>query len=97
MPIRVVATIEIDPSEGDATDKYFNTTLPLLERVGARILEQFKVGDAVVGERLGETLMIVEYPNLEAVDAVFGSQEYRAIIPYRDKAFRKYNICIIGN
>ncbi len=97
MAVKVMATIQINPDAPDALQTYFETTSPLLENVGARVVERFALGEPIVGESLGESLMIVEYPDLLAVDGVFGSEAYKAIIPVRDKAFLKYNICVLGD
>jgi uncharacterized protein (DUF1330 family) len=40
---------------------------------------------------------MVEYPSREAVDMVFGSAEYAAVIPHRDRAFLDYAITIIDD
>jgi len=41
-------------------------------------------------------VMLVEYPDYESVEKVFKSAEYQAIIPSREKAFLKYNVCIVS-
>lgn len=96
MPLQVVACVTPNPDEPEAQKEYFSVTMPLLEQVGARIIQKFDMGDAVVGERVAETLMVVEYPSLEALDQVFKSDAYKSIIPARDKAFKTYNVSIIG-
>ena len=96
MAIKVVATIALNQDAPDAIETYFQTAMPMLEKVGAKVLQQFTLGEAVVGEKVGETLMIVEYPDMQALDAVFGSAAYKAIIPARDKAFSTYNIRVIS-
>lgn len=95
MTVRVVATLEADPDQSAAAEIYFSTAFPLMEKAGGSVVEQFDVGDAVVGEKVGTSIMIIEYPDLAAVDAVFGSDIYASVIPQRDLAFKTYNINII--
>ena len=95
MTIRVVATLEPHPDEVAAMETYFGTAMPLLEDAGGKVIEQFDVSHAVVGQKVGTMIMIIEYPNLEAIDAVFDSEAYKAVIPTRDRAFKTYNINII--
>ncbi len=72
-----------------------SVTRPLLDEVGAQIKTSFGIGDAVVGEPVGERLMIVEYPSLEALNKIFESDAYKSIVPARDRAFSKYSVSII--
>jgi len=95
MPVQVVACISINPDEPDALKTYFDTTTSLLEEVGARVLQKMDTEAVVVGKPIAETLMVVEYPDLQALDRVFKSPEYKAIIPARDKAFLTYNVSIL--
>jgi uncharacterized protein (DUF1330 family) len=50
----------------------------------------------MVGDRPAQTMIIVEYPDRNAVDRVFNSAEYRAIIPLRDRAFSKYQVSVVA-
>lgn len=95
MPLQVVACVTINKDEPDALAEYFKVTLPLMESVGARIVEKREIGPAVVGDSIGETLMVVEYPDYDALDRVFKSAAYKAIIPARDKAFLSYNVSVL--
>lgn len=95
MSIKVVATIETDPDQQDAVDKYFSTVLPMLDGVGAKIVDRMEIGEVVVGKSLGASILIVEYPNMEALEAVFGSSTYKKLMPTRDLAFRTYNINVL--
>ncbi len=96
MSVQVVACIAINPDEPEALQAYFDATLPLLEEVGARVLQRLDITDVVVGQKMGETLMVVEYPDLGALDRVFESDRYKAIIPMRDKAFSTYNVSVLN-
>ncbi|MEM7060319.1 MAG: DUF1330 domain-containing protein [Pseudomonadota bacterium] len=94
--VQVVASLSINPEEPEALETYFQVAMPLIERVGAKVVQKIEVGEAVVGEQPSEMVMLVEYPSYEAVQRVFNSAEYQAIIPAREKAFLKYNVCIVS-
>lgn len=96
MTIQVVATIAINPDEPKALEEYFKVTMPLLEEVGAKVIQRFDLGEVVVGQAVAETLMVVEYPSLDALDSVFKSDLYKSIIPFRDKAFKTYNVSVLS-
>jgi uncharacterized protein (DUF1330 family) len=92
MVIALVTVCDECPAELAA---YFKATTPLLERVGARIVQRFAINEVVVGRRPARSVVLVEYPDRAAVDAVFESPEYKAIIPIRDLAFLDYHVSIL--
>lgn len=97
MSITVVAMTSINEDEPMALAEYLSVTGPLLQRAGAKILKRFTVNEVVVGHRPAKTVFIVEYPNRDAVEAVFGSEEYKSIIPARDLAFTEYNVTVASD
>ena len=50
MTVQVVACVTINQDEPEALEEYLRVTTPLLEEVGARIMKQLEIGDAVIGE-----------------------------------------------
>lgn len=96
MSVYVIACITLNPDEPAAYKDYLGVTQPLIEEAGARITQSFPVGDVVVGDKPAESVMIVEYPDIEAVYGLFESDAYKSIIPIRDRAFKTYNVSIIS-
>lgn len=94
MTVTVVAMVSFAEGEGGALRQYLEATAPLLKRVNARVVKQFALNEVVVGHRPAKNILMVEYPNREAVDRVFQSKEYQDIIPARDRAFSTYEISI---
>lgn len=95
--VTVLAFVTIAEDAPDALAAYFRVTDPLLKKAGARIIKRFSIHDVVVGKKPAQTVVMVEYPSREAVDMVFGSEEYAAVIPHRDRAFLDYAITIIDD
>lgn len=91
-PVKVFALVTFDESQSQALAKYLEITEPLLARSGARIVERLNLEDEIVGDRPAKSVIIVEYPDREAVDQVFSSEEYAAAIPFRDAAFSTYSV-----
>lgn len=94
MSVKVIALVTINDDEPMALASYLAATGPLLEAVGAKMIQRFLVQEAVVGNKPAQSVMIVEYPNRQAVDAVFNSQVYKDIVPIRDRAFSTYNVSV---
>jgi uncharacterized protein (DUF1330 family) len=94
MTVTVIAMVTIAEGEMIALSRYLKVTAPLLERANAVVTQRFSVNEAVVGHRPAKTVIMVEYPSRAAVDLVFNSEEYKALIPTRDQAFSSYDISI---
>ena len=94
MTITVLATVTFADNQGDALAAYLEVTAPLLERAEAKVTRMFDLNEIIVGTRQAKRLIVVEYPSRAAVDLVFNSPEYKALIPVRDKAFTTYDIAI---
>ena len=97
MAVTVVALVTVNDNEPWALGEYFRVTGPLLERAGAEIVQRFAVTEVVVGHRPAKTVVIVKYPDRAAVESVFGSPEYEAIKPMRDRAFLDYHVSIASD
>ena len=96
MTVTVIALVTINDNAPEALAAYFRVTGPLLEKVGAKIVQRFKISETVIGLEPTQSVVIVEYPSRDAVDQVFGSDEYQTIKEIRDKAFSYYQISIVA-
>ncbi|MCT4611230.1 MAG: DUF1330 domain-containing protein [Pelagimonas sp.] len=93
----IIGCVTVNPDAQDAVAEYMRITTPLLERVGAKVVQSFSLAQGIVGEKPAEQIMIVEYPDLNAVDGVFQSEEYKQLTPVRDRAFKTYNISLVSS
>ena len=94
MTITVVGLVSINDDQPYALAKYLEITEPLLECFGAKIVKRYALAADVVGESPVQTVIVVEYPDMETVEKVFSSTEYARAIPYRDLAFSRYSVHI---
>lgn len=97
MPVTIIALVTVNEDEPMALAKYFEVTNPLLEKAQAKIIQRFEVKTALAGSKPSKSVVIVEYPNHDAVSHVFDSEEYKNVIEYRDKAFSTYQVSIVSN
>ena len=95
MVVRVLAVVTINEDEPRALGKYLELTEPVLERAGARIVERYKI-EGIVDQEPARTVIIVEYPDKAAIDAVFQSPEYEEAKQYRDVAFLSYSVNLLS-
>jgi uncharacterized protein (DUF1330 family) len=94
MTVTVLALVTLAENQEAALAHYLDVTAPLLERANAIITKMFDLNETVVGPRTAKRMILVEYPSRAAVDLVFNSDEYQALIPTRDIAFTSYFISI---
>ena len=95
MMVLVLAFVTIVEDAPEALANYLKVTDPLLKRAGAKILQRFSINDVVIGRAPAKTVIIVEYPNRDAVASGFGSDEYASVRVFRDKAFSSYVITVV--
>jgi len=95
MPVTVLALTALKPAEPEALETYLSVTGPLLEKAGARVVSQKEVSETITGEQPPQYVTLVEYPDRDAVSEVFESESYRSLLPVRDKAFSRYDVCIL--
>jgi uncharacterized protein (DUF1330 family) len=94
MTVTVLAMVTFAENQEAALSRYLEVTAPLLEQAKATVISMFDLNEAVVGHRPAKRMIVVEYPSRAAVDLVFESPEYKALIPTRDRAFTSYDISI---
>ncbi len=95
MSVLVFALTTVNPKNIESLNIYIGTTTPLLEEVGAEIIQGYEIEKTIVGDALPERVTIVRYPSREAVDRVFESAEYHALRYTREQAFLSYQIGIV--
>lgn len=72
--------------EALALARYLDITEPLLDAVGASIIDRVRPE----GSGRDEAVLIWSFPHLDAIESVMESEEYRRAIPFRNRAFRRF-------
>ncbi len=84
---KVTATIIANAEE--ALSKYLKGVDKLYKKVKVEKIEIYKVSTTLLGDNTPNFSAVVTFPNMESVSKVFNSDEYKKLIPYREKAFSK--------
>ncbi|MCA8884553.1 MAG: DUF1330 domain-containing protein [Rhodobacteraceae bacterium] len=95
MSVLICTMTTVDPKAPEALATYLGMTGPLMDAVGARILESYEVTETLIGPEPPRQVTIVEYPDRASVDRVYNSAEYLWLSEMRKRAFRDYRISII--
>ena len=92
----VLAMTSLNSDGDEALETYLAVVGPLMESAGAKQISRYQVSENLSGTELPQFVSIIEYPDEGAVQSVFNSPEYIALKPIRDKAFDRYDLCVIS-
>lgn len=87
----LVVTATPNPHEMVAVKDYLQGVLPLLLGAGGKPVKRLKVEELIHGIRCGMVL-VMDFDSNEAINNLFESEEYAALIPLRDQGFLEINI-----
>ncbi|WP_298510289.1 DUF1330 domain-containing protein [uncultured Kordia sp.] len=85
--VTIVGTI--NPEGKEQLSHYIEKVGDLYKKVNAKPVNKFKVTKPLIGAYTPNIVSIMEFPDMDALNAVFESDAYQALIPYREKAFSK--------
>lgn len=90
----IVVTAVFNPEQMPAAQQYMQRAIPLLINGGGEVICRVKVDRAVVGDAKYNACLVMNFPSASAVEAVFNSDAYAAIIPLREAGFKSMDIVI---
>jgi len=89
----LVVTAVPKPNEMESVQEYLQGVLPLLTGAGGTVVRRLKTNKVVNGRPAGMVL-VMDFDSADAVETMFESDEYRALVPVRDQGFQEMNILI---
>ena len=90
----IVVTAVFNPEQMPAAQQYMQRAIPLLINGGGEVICRVKVEHAVVGDSKYNACLVMNFPSADAVEAVFKSDAYTAIVPLREAGFKSMDIVI---
>jgi uncharacterized protein (DUF1330 family) len=96
MPERTLMIVNavLDPNQKEAFAYYSKHSSPIFENVGAKPLGKYKIAKNIVGDKALHVVVIMEFPDSKAISDVFESEEYKKLLPVREKAFAELEVFI---
>ena len=85
--LTIVATI--NPNGKEELSHYLEKVGVLYKNADAKSINKFKITKPLIGDYTPSLVSIMEFPNMKSLNDVFESEEYKQLIPYRDKGFSK--------
>ena len=77
-------------------DEYLRQVIPMIERLGGRYLTRGGAHELLEGDWRPNRVVIVEFPHMAALEAWYGSPEYRPLIALRRRAATDLLIAVEG-
>ncbi len=94
MPAYMIAQVTV--TDPDQYKKYTAGTPALIERFGGRFLVRGGAVETLEGPSFDKRLVIVEWPDTQAAQAMFNSPEYQALIAIRQQGSEAQFILVDG-
>lgn len=85
--LTIVATL--NPNGKEELSHYLERVGVLYKKVDAKPVNKFKITKPLIGNYKPSLVSIMEFPNMNSLNDVFESNDYKQLIPYREKAFLK--------
>ncbi|WP_162946951.1 DUF1330 domain-containing protein [Ruegeria sp. EL01] len=95
MTIAVLAMTSLKADGNEALETYLSVVAPLMQAAGARLISRYEVSQSLSGSELPHYVSIVEYPDDQALKMVFEHPDYIALQGVKDKAFCRYDVCVL--
>ena len=89
----LVVTAAPNPEEMASVQEYLQGVTPLLTAAGGNLVKRLKVGSVIKGDPSGMVL-VMDFESGDAIKAMFGSDDYAALVPVRDRGFAQMNILL---
>jgi uncharacterized protein (DUF1330 family) len=88
----VIFTANVNTERIEALQAYIQKAQPMTAEAGGVTILNYTTVGSIAGENNPQMVVGVEFPNAAAVHALYDSEEYKALIPDRDKGLLNLNI-----
>lgn len=90
----LVVTGVPDPNESEALAYYSERAKKLFAEAGGKPIARHQVKEQLYGKNSAAIVFVAEFPDDASIKKFFSTDAYKAILPYRNKAFKNLNIYI---
>ncbi len=84
----------INVNEKEAYSSYIENAGPFFKQFGSNPVAKYPISQVLFGTDEIEFIAIMEFPDLESIQALFNTKAYKKLLPIREKAFKKLNVYI---
>jgi len=80
------------PNGAEALAHYAEHAGAILKAHHGKLINKYKVTDVLTKDKFNQTVMVMEFEDDAIIKALSEGEAYKALIPYRDKAFSDISI-----
>ena len=95
MSIYMIAEI-LEVTDEESYGEYVRRVPEIIKQYGGRYLARSNEILPISGDWKPDRLIILEFPDAESLRACFGSPQYRAVAPLRERATRSRSLAVPG-
>ena len=89
----LVVTAVPNPAEMPSVQAYLKGVLPLFLGAGGQVVRRLEATRVLNGRPAGMVL-VMDFDSADAVTGLFESDDYKALMPLRDKGFAEMNVLL---
>ena len=78
----------------EAVQEYSTKAFEIFKKQGAEMVSKFKISETLIGNTSVNVVSVTEFPSTEVLKNTFELEEYKALLPLREKAFSELNVFI---
>lgn len=93
----LIVTSSPNPEQQEALKEYVQGVMPLLLNLGGVVVKRSVVTDTYHGNKHFTFLLVMDFPSKKALIEMFESENYKSLIPIREKAFKTIDIFFANN
>lgn len=90
----LIATAKVNKSKMEDLKSYLEQAGPLTEKFGGQGVAKYKTIQEIAGEESPELISVTEFPNVDAINKMVNSSEFKGLAELRASAFNKLNLII---
>ena len=83
----LIVTAMPNPNEMESLKRYQEEAGKLFDQAGAVVKNKFEIQSQPIGSAMKKMVFVVEFDSTETINNLFDSEEYKALIPFREKGF----------
>lgn len=88
----VIATV--NKAETEALKTYSSGVPSLIKTFGGKVIHKYFVKELIMSDEAPEVVTVIEFPEKESINNFFNCEDYKALIPSREKAFSHLELLI---
>lgn len=93
----LIVTSNPIPEHQEELNEYVKGVMPLLLNLGGVIIKRSLVTDTYHGSKHFTFLLVMDFPSRKSLVEMFESDDYKILIPMREKGFKTIDIFFADN